>query len=36
MQFLAVGSELRMMTERARDVLAQLDPMRLSKDTIGY
>jgi hypothetical protein len=36
MQFIAIGSELRMMTERGRELLAQLDPERLNKDSIGY
>jgi 4-hydroxy-2-oxoheptanedioate aldolase len=36
MQFIAIASELRMMTERGRELLAQLDPDRLSKNTIGY
>jgi 4-hydroxy-2-oxoheptanedioate aldolase len=31
MQFIAIGSELRMMTERGRELLAQLDPDRLNK-----
>jgi|694.fasta_scaffold00321_43 4-hydroxy-2-oxoheptanedioate aldolase len=36
MQFIAIGSELRMMTERGRELLGQVDPNRLSKNTIGY
>lgn len=36
MQFIAIGSELRMMTERGRELLGQLDPERLNKDSIGY
>jgi hypothetical protein len=36
MQFIAIGSDLRMMTERGRDLLAQLDAERLCRDTIGY
>lgn len=36
MQFIAIGSELRMMTEKGRELLGQLDPIRLSQDTIGY
>lgn len=36
MQFIAVGSELRMMTERGRELLAQLSPDRISRETIGY
>jgi 4-hydroxy-2-oxoheptanedioate aldolase len=36
MQFIAIGSELRMMTEKGREVLAQLDAARLSQNTIGY
>lgn len=36
MQFIAIGSELRMMTERGRELLGQVDPDRLSKNTIGY
>jgi hypothetical protein len=36
MQFIAIGSDLRMMTERGREWLAQIDPERLNKSTIGY
>jgi 4-hydroxy-2-oxoheptanedioate aldolase len=36
MQFIAIGSELRMMTERGRELLGQLDPSRLNKEAIGY
>jgi len=36
MQFIAVGSELRMMTEKAEEVLSALDPQRSTKDLARY
>ena len=36
MQFLAVGSELRMMGERARQILGQLFPDRLASESVRY
>ncbi len=36
MQFIAIGSELRMMTERARECISQLKQERGDQATIGY
>ena len=36
MQFIAVGSELRMMAERAQGVLRQLRPDEKQKEVVRY
>jgi hypothetical protein len=36
MQFIAVGSEMRMMTERAQETLAGLNPQHEAKELARY
>jgi 4-hydroxy-2-oxoheptanedioate aldolase len=36
MRFIAVASELRMMTERAQELLSAVNPQREAKDTVRY
>jgi 4-hydroxy-2-oxoheptanedioate aldolase len=36
MQFLAIGSDLRMMTQKAQEILAALNPDRVAKDVARY
>ena len=36
MQFLAIGSDLRMMTEKAREILQELHPAQAAKDAARY